>query len=92
MRQVERVVRVRAPVPEKLPGLSHFSDHVQIQVGGEHLILVAGRLRDDLSPRIAEIAGTVKLSDIPRLFDAYPVDGPNEIPVGNRMRGLFQFP
>ena len=37
----ESPVLIRSPVAEELPGLAHFRDPVEVQVGRENLVLVA---------------------------------------------------
>ena len=55
------LIRVRPPVAEELPGLAHFLDLIEVQIGHQHFIFFARGLGDDLAARIAEIAGAVKL-------------------------------
>src|ERR1043166_5588088 len=85
-------VGFRTPVAVELPGFPDLGDHVEIQVGDQHFILIAAGLSDDRSPRIAEIALAVKLADIPRLLTADTVDRPDKISVRDRVRGLLKFP
>src|SRR5262249_39731107 len=88
----QRTVTFRPPVAEKLPGLSYFGDHVQIQVCDDDLVFVATGLGDDLAARVAKITLAIELADLPRFFDAYAVDRADEVSVGDRVCRLFQFP
>src|ERR1700682_1011527 len=47
----EGLVHIGAAVAEELPGLADFGDHVQVEIGGEHFVLVAGGLGDDAARR-----------------------------------------
>ena len=85
-------VHVGTAVAEELPGLAHLGDHVQVEVGGQHLVLVARRLRDDLAARIAEVALAVEFADVPRGFGAHAIDRADEVAVGHGVRGLLQLP
>src|SRR5204862_3355349 len=73
-------------------GLPDFGDHIQVEIGGQHLILVPRSLRDDLAARIAEVAGAIELADVPRRLDADAIDCAYEVAIGDRVRGLLQFP
>src|SRR5512132_2801693 len=44
----ELAVELRAPIAHELPGVSHVTDHVEIQVVDEHLVLGVRGLRHDL--------------------------------------------
>ena len=88
----QRLVRVGAAIAEELPGFANLGDRIQIQIGGEHFILVARGLRDDLAARVAEVTGAVELADIPGLFPAHAIDRSNEIAVSGGVRGLLQLP
>src|SRR5687768_2451289 len=61
----QRVVGVGAAVPEELPGLSDLEDLVEVQVGDDERVLVAGADRQHLSPRVAEVALAVELAHVP---------------------------
>ena len=76
-------VRFRAAIAEKLPGLPHLFDFFEIEIGDEHLVLIAARLRNNLSTRIAEVTLPVEFANVPRGLFADPIDRPNEISVGN---------
>src|SRR6185369_11038800 len=86
------IVTVRPAIAEELPGVPHFSNHVEIQIGNHQRVLVARRLRDYLAAWIAEIALTVELADVPGLLVAHPVYRAHEVPVRHGVRGLFQLP
>ena len=64
----ERLVRLGPAVAEELPGVAHFADLVEVEVGDDELVLVARRLGDDLAARVAEVALAVELADVPRLL------------------------
>src|SRR2546422_6071384 len=66
----EWTVGFRTPVAEELPGFPDLGNHVEIEVGDQHFILIAASLRDNRPPRIAEIALAVKLADVPRFLTA----------------------
>src|SRR5713101_3223115 len=85
----QRAVRLRTPVAIKLPDLSHFLDHVEIEIGDQHFIFIAAGLGEDLAARIAEIALAVKLSNVPWLFPTNAVDRAYEVAVRCGVRGLF---
>ena len=65
---------------------------VEIQVGREHLVLVARGLGDDLAARVGEVARPVELADVPRRLNADAIDGGDEVPVGHGVRRLLQLP
>jgi hypothetical protein len=75
-----------------LPGVAHLPDHVEVEVCHDEGVPVAGRFGNDLAARVAEVALPVKLADVPGLFVADAVDRPDEVAVGDGVRGLFQFP
>src|SRR6266850_6150330 len=74
-------VGFRTPVAEELPGFPDLGDHVEIQIGDQHFILIAAGLRDDRPTRITEIALAVKLADIPRFLAADAIDCPHKISI-----------
>src|SRR5450755_2214717 len=88
----QRSVSLRTPVAIKLPDSSYFLDHVEIEVGDQHFILIAAGLHYDLAARVAEVTLAVKLADVPRLFPPHAIDGSDEVSVSGGVRGLFQFP
>src|SRR5260370_15084715 len=77
----QRTVHVGSPVTEKLPGLAHFADHVQVQVGRQNFVFVAGCLRDNLAAWIAEVTRSIKLADVPGRFHAHTINRCDEITV-----------
>src|ERR1700722_6559247 len=81
-----------SPVAKELPGLPHFLDFFQIEIGYQYFVPVAAGLSKDFAARISKSAFAVELADIPRRFDAYAVDRAHKISVSDRMRGLFEFP
>src|SRR5262249_27993662 len=88
----DSAIGLRTPVAVKLPGVPHFRDFIQIQVGHDQLILIATALGEDLAARIAKVGLPVELPDGPRLFHAHPVDRADEILIGHRMRRLLELP
>src|SRR5271170_7746486 len=88
----QRAISFRTPVAIKLPHPSYFLDHIEIEIGHQHLIFVAASLSENLAARIAEITLAVKFTDIPWLFPANTVDRTDEVSVRRGMRGLLQFP
>src|SRR5450631_4127630 len=52
-------VLIGPPVAEKLPRAPHFRNLVQIQIGGEHFVLIPRSLGNDLSARIGEVTRSV---------------------------------
>src|ERR1700732_3724547 len=85
-------IHVGTAVAEKLPGLSHFGNAVEIQIGGEHFVFVARGLGDNLSPGIAEIAVSVELADVPGRLGTDSIDGAGVISVGAARGRLFELP
>src|SRR5687768_6374272 len=85
-------VRLRTPIAEELPHVSHFANLVEVELRGDQLVLVARGLRDELPAWIAEIALAIKLSDAPRLLVADTIDRANEVRVRHRMRRLLELP
>src|SRR6266851_1099694 len=85
-------IRFRTPVAIKLPDLSYFLDHVEIEIGDQHFIFIAAGLGEDLAARIAEVTLAVKLADIPRLFPAHAIDRTYEVAVRRGVCGLLEFP
>src|SRR5437660_2535775 len=74
-------VTIRATVAEELPGVAHFTDHVQIQISYHQRILVARRLGNDLPAGITEVALSVKLANVPGLLVTHAINSANEITV-----------
>src|SRR6202795_1857604 len=56
----QRLVGLGAAGAEKLPDLPFFPNHGEVEVGGQGLVFITARLRDDLAARIAEITLAVK--------------------------------
>src|SRR5215472_13598684 len=48
-------------IAEKLPGVAHLCNHIEVEIGHHDFVLVAAGLSDDLAARRAEIALAVKL-------------------------------
>src|SRR5579871_98933 len=92
LRLYQRFIHFRPPVAEELPGVADLGDEVEGEVGGEYLVLVARRLREDAAARIAEIAGAVEFADVPGRLDADAVDGSDEVAIGDGVSGLFEPP
>lgn len=75
-----------------MPGVAHFSNHVEIQIGHDQRILITRCFRKHATPRIAKVTLPVKLSNVPRLFMAYAIDGADKVTVGDSVSRLFQLP
>src|SRR5580704_15779321 len=45
----EVAIQVGATVAVKLPGLAHLADFIEVEIGGEHFVLRARSLGDDLA-------------------------------------------
>src|SRR5216683_7893235 len=88
----QRAVRLRTPVAIKLPDLSHFLDHVEIEIGDQHFVFIAAGLGEDLAARIAEVTLAVKLSNVPGLFPTNTIDRTDEVSVRRGVSGLLEFP
>ena len=88
----QRSVGFRTPVAIELPDPSYFLNHVEIEIGDQHLIFVPAGLGDDLAARIAEVALAVKLADIPWRFPAHTINRTDEVSVGGGVRRLLEFP
>ena len=86
------MIRLRAAVAKELPRRADLLDRVEIEVGYQHFVLIAGGLGDDLAARVAEVALAVKLANIPGLLVPHAIDGPNEVAVGDGVGRLLQFP
>src|SRR5438105_4978464 len=85
-------IRFWPAIPEKLPNLSHFHDHIQVEIGHDNFIPVTTRLRNNLAPRVAKVTLAIKLADAPRLLDAHPIDCSHKISVRHRVSRLLQLP
>src|SRR5687767_12528152 len=86
------VVRLRPTVAEELPHLPHLLDLVEIEVGGDDRVAIAGAFGDDLPARVREVAAPVELSDVPRLLVPDAVDSADEVAVGDGVRRLLELP
>src|SRR5690606_27705561 len=78
----EVAVAVRTAVAVELPDVADFADLVEVEIGDDQLVLVAGTLRDNLSARVGEIALSIELADVPRRLGADAVDRADEVAVG----------
>ncbi len=87
-----RAVRLGSTITEELPYVSHFSNQIEIHVRNHDVVGISRPLGHDLAARITEIALSIELADLPRLFDTGPIDRADKILVGNRVRRLFQLP
>src|SRR3989337_2395437 len=88
----EIVVGLGAAIAEELPRIPNLANLVEIQLGRDELGLVAGCGWGKLAARVAEVALSVELADVPRLLMPYAVDGPHEVGIRNRMRRLLELP
>src|SRR5882672_5414759 len=88
----KRSIAFRPAVSEELPDISHFGDHVEVEVGDHQFVFVAAGLGDDLAAGIAEVTLAVELADVPGGFGAHAVQCADEVSVGDGVRGLFEFP
>src|ERR1035441_8350844 len=86
------LVRLRATIAIELPNVAHFANHVEVQVGDDHRILVTRTFRDNLAARIGEVALPVKLAKVPRLLRPDAIDGADIKYIGHRRGGLFELP
>src|SRR5215216_2051510 len=85
-------VCLRPAITEELPCIPNFANLVKIQLGSDQLSLVSRRVGEKLSTRIAEVALSVKLADIPGLLVSNPIDCADEISVGHSVRRLLELP
>src|SRR5712692_11019287 len=83
-------VGFRTAVAIKLPDLSYFLDHVEIEIGDQQFVFVAAGLGEDLAAWIAEVTLAVKLSNVPRLFPSHAIDRAYEVSVGCGVGGLLE--
>src|SRR5579859_2403498 len=88
----QALVAVWAPVAEELPGVAHFCDHVEVEIGDHDFVFVAAGLRDDLAARIAEITLAIEFAYIPRRFFPHPVQRSHKVSVGHGVRRLLKLP
>src|SRR4030095_10866345 len=85
-------VRLRPAVAEELPHVPHFSNLVEVELGGHELIVIARCLSYELPARIAEVALPIELTDPPRVLVADSVDRADEERIRNGVRGLLELP
>src|SRR3990172_9505018 len=86
------LVRLRPSIPEELPHVPHFADLVEVELRRDQLRLVARGVHEELPARIAEIARSIKLADVPRRLEAHAVDRAHEVGIRHRVRGLLELP
>src|SRR5262245_8132595 len=85
-------VRFWPAIAEELPGVAHFADLVEVQVGDDDVIRAARALSQNLATRAAEIRLAVELADVPGGLGAGAVDAAHEVLVRDRVGGLLQLP
>src|ERR1043165_3982278 len=85
-------VALRAPVAVELPGVPHFLDQVEVEVGDDDLVLVAAGLGDDLAAGVAEVGLSVELADVPGGLAPDAVDGADKVLVGDGVGRLLELP
>src|SRR5262249_44803566 len=56
-------IRIGATIAVELPGAAHLLDHRQVELRRHQLVTIFGRLGDDLTARVHEVAGAVELAD-----------------------------
>src|SRR6266436_2593155 len=88
----EGAVGFGAAVAEKLPGVTDLANHVEVDIGNNDGVLVAGRLCDDLPTWVTEITLTIEFADVPRLFMADAIDRSDKVSIGGGVSRLLQFP
>src|SRR5438270_5435955 len=88
----EVLVRLRPAVAVELPGVPDLADLVEVEVRGDHGVLVARALGDELPARRREVALAVELADRPGLFYADAVDRADEVAVRDGVRRLLELP
>src|SRR5215467_8014053 len=92
LRLGQRAVGVRAPVAVELPQVPYLFQQPHVQVADDDLLGgVGGGPADDLPARVGEIGLPVEVVVAERL-DPDPVDGADEVLVGDRGTGLLQPP
>src|SRR5262249_51928558 len=87
-----RLVTLGPSIPEELPHVPHFPNHVQVHVRDDNVILVAFADGQHLPARVAEIALAVELADAPRILKARPINGADEVLVRHGVRRLLELP
>src|SRR5437016_1740556 len=88
----ELSVALRPAIAEELPGVTHFANHIEIKIGNNQRVLVARRLRDDLSARIAKVTLAIEFADVPGHFVADPVYRADEVTISDGVGRLLQLP
>src|SRR5262249_39681637 len=88
----ESAIGLRPPVTVELPGVAHFADLLQVELRGDQRVFVALGLGHELAARVAEVALSVELADVPRRLVADAVDGADEVAVGHGVRRLLELP
>src|SRR5688500_12836954 len=88
----ELAVEFGAAVAHELPRIADLTDLVEVEVVNEHLVLGVRGLRNDLTPRVAEVGRAVELRARQRLLGADAVDRADPIAVGHRGRRLLELP
>src|SRR5437868_7488668 len=88
----QAAVRLGPPVAIELPRVAHLADLVEVELRGDQRALIALGDRKNLAARIAEVALSVKLADVPRRLKADAIDRPDEVAVRHRVRGLLELP
>src|SRR5260370_17172462 len=85
-------IAIRSSIAVELPGVSYFANQIQIQIRDHQRILITGRLRNDLSARIAEITLAIELADVPGPFVADAINRAHEVSVGDGVPALLPLP
>src|SRR3990172_3717701 len=85
-------VGLRSSIAVELPDPADLFDDVEIHFRGDDLVLILAPLRQELAPRVDEIAVAVKLPDAPRGLFAHPVEAPLEVAIRDRVRRLLELP
>jgi len=83
------VVSFWSPLSAELRDVSDLFNHPQINIGGNQLIFVFRAFGYDLDSGVADIAGSIEISDIPGLFCSHSIDSRDEIAVGCGMGRRF---
>src|SRR3954470_11013642 len=86
------VVRLRTAVAIELPGVADLADLVHVQIRRHKRVCIARTNGEHLAARIAEVALSVELADVPGRFETDAVDGADEVPVGHGVRRLLELP
>src|SRR5512144_1613026 len=86
------VVGLRTTIAEELPRVSHLTDLVEVELGGDQLRLVTRCGGEELPARIAEVTLPVELADVPRLLVSDAIDRADEIRVRDCVSWLLELP